>query len=48
VTTPYRLVKDGVVSDEIVHLDANEEEGKVIAQANAEIDEKSGKLKGPA
>ena len=47
VTTPYRLVKDGIVSDDIVHLDANEEEGKVIAQANAEIDDKSGKLKGP-
>ncbi len=47
VTTPYRVVKDGVVSDEIVHLDANEEEGKVIAQANAEIDEKTSKLKGP-
>ena len=47
VTTPYRLVKDGIVSNDIVHLDANEEEGKVIAQANAEMDEKSGKLKGP-
>ncbi len=35
------------MSNEIVHLDANEEEGKVIAQANADIDEKSGKLKGP-
>ncbi len=47
VTTPYRLVNNGVVSDEIVHLDANEEEGKVIAQANAEIDLKTSKLKGP-
>ena len=47
VTTPYRVVKDGVVTDEIVHLDATQEEDKVIAQANAEIDEKSGKLKGP-
>src|SRR5436190_1571397 len=47
VTTPYRVVKDGVVTNEIVHLDATQEEDKVIAQANAEIDEKSSKLKGP-
>src|SRR5205814_3793186 len=46
VTTPYRIVEDGVVTDKIVHLDANEEEEKVIAQANAEIDQKTGKLKG--
>ena len=26
VTTPYRVVKDGVVTDKIVHLDANQEE----------------------
>ena len=47
VTTPYRIVKDGVVTDEIVHLDANEEDEKVIAQANAEVD-KNGKLVGDA
>ena len=47
VTTPYRVVKDGVVTDKIVHLDATQEEDKVIAQANAEVDPKSGKLKGP-
>ncbi|GAC1317659.1 MAG: DNA-directed RNA polymerase subunit beta [Thermoleophilaceae bacterium] len=47
VTTPYRVVKEGVVTDEIVHLDANQEDEKVIAQANAEIDPKSGKLRGP-
>src|SRR5262245_22628577 len=46
VTTPYLVVKDGVVSKEIVHLDATQEEDKVIAQANAEVDA-SGKLKGP-
>ena len=48
VTTPYRVVEDGVVTDKIVHLDANEEDEKVIAQANAEIDPKTSKLKGPA
>ena len=47
VTTPYRVVKDGVVTDEVVHLDATQEEDHVIAQANAEIDQKTGKLKGP-
>jgi DNA-directed RNA polymerase subunit beta len=47
VTTPYRVVKDGVVTKEIVHLDATQEEDKVIAQANAELDQKTGKLKGP-
>ncbi|TMJ88866.1 MAG: DNA-directed RNA polymerase subunit beta [Alphaproteobacteria bacterium] len=47
VTTPYRVVKEGVVSDDIVHLDATQEEDLVIAQANAEIDEKTSKLKGP-
>ena len=47
VTTPYRVVKDGVVIDQIVALDATQEEDRVIAQANAEMDEKSGKLRGP-
>jgi DNA-directed RNA polymerase subunit beta len=44
VTTPYRVVKDGVVTDEVVHLDATQEEDKVIAQANAEIDPKTRKF----
>src|SRR3989441_7536770 len=47
VTTPYRVVENGVVTNKIVHLDANEEDEKVIAQANAEMDQKTGKLKGP-
>jgi DNA-directed RNA polymerase subunit beta len=47
VTTPYRVVKDGVVSDEIVHLDATQEEEQIIAQANTPIDPKTGRLKGP-
>jgi DNA-directed RNA polymerase subunit beta len=47
VTTPYRVVEEGVVTDKIVHLDATQEEERVIAQANAEVDSKSGKLKGP-
>jgi DNA-directed RNA polymerase subunit beta len=47
VTTPYRVVQDGAVTDELVHLDATQEEERVIAQANTPIDPKSGKLKGP-
>ncbi|MFN8160073.1 MAG: DNA-directed RNA polymerase subunit beta [Solirubrobacterales bacterium] len=47
VTTPYRVVADGRVSDEIVHLDATQEEDKLIAQASAEVDPKTGRLKGP-
>jgi DNA-directed RNA polymerase subunit beta len=46
VTTPYRVVKDGVVTNEIVHLDATQEEEKTIAQANADVDPDTGKLKG--
>src|SRR5687767_2901630 len=46
VETPYRVVKDGTVTDDVVRLDATEEEDKVIAQANTPVDEKTGKLKG--
>ena len=48
VTTPYRLVQDGVVTNKIVHLDANQEEDKVIAQANAQIDPKTKQAPRPA
>jgi len=47
ITTPYRVVEKGVVTDEVVHLDATQEEEQLIAQANAAMDEKTGKLKGP-
>ncbi len=39
--TPYRMVKEGKVSDKIDYLTADQEEAKVIAQANAEIDDKN-------
>ncbi|HUO74807.1 MAG TPA: DNA-directed RNA polymerase subunit beta [Solirubrobacteraceae bacterium] len=45
VTTPYRVVKDGKVTDEIVHLDATQEEEQLIAQANTPVDSQ-GKLTG--
>jgi len=43
LTTPYRKVVDGVVTDEIVYLTADEEEKYVIAQANTELD-KDGRI----
>ncbi len=41
IETPYRVAKDGRVTDKIEYLTADQEEGKVIAQANAELDEKN-------
>src|SRR6201999_4038775 len=45
VTTPYRVVKKGIVTDEIVRVDATQEEERIIAQANTPVDDK-GKLQG--
>src|SRR6058998_1557298 len=45
VTTPYRVIKDGTITEELVHLDATEEQEQLIAQANTEID-KNGKITG--
>jgi DNA-directed RNA polymerase subunit beta len=39
VETPYRMVKNGKVLNEIAWLDANREEGALIAQASARVDE---------
>jgi DNA-directed RNA polymerase subunit beta len=39
VETPYRKVVDGVVTDQIDYLTADEEDRQVIAQANALLDE---------
>jgi DNA-directed RNA polymerase subunit beta len=39
IETPYRKVKNGVVTEEIEHLTADEEYEYVIAQANAPLDE---------
>jgi DNA-directed RNA polymerase subunit beta len=43
IETPYRLVKDEVVTDEIHYLSADEEDKYVVAQASEPIDE-NGKL----
>ena len=40
IETPYRKVVDGVVTDEIHYLTADEEDRHVVAQANSPIDEK--------
>ena len=39
IETPYRVVKDGVVTEEVEYLAADQEDRHVIAQANAPIDE---------
>ncbi len=39
VETPYRVVKNGKVTNDLAWLDANREEDTIIAQANARIDE---------
>jgi DNA-directed RNA polymerase subunit beta len=40
IETPYRKVVQGVVSDDIEYLTADEEDRHVVAQANSPIDEK--------
>lgn len=40
IETPYRKVDNGIVTDEIVYLAADEEDEYIIAQANAPFDEK--------
>ncbi|GAC1510207.1 MAG: DNA-directed RNA polymerase subunit beta [Pseudarthrobacter sp.] len=39
IETPYRLVSEGVVSDEVQYLTADDEAEVLIAQANAPLDE---------
>lgn len=39
IETPYRIVRDGIVTDEIEYMTADVEEQCVIAQASAKLDE---------
>ena len=39
IETPYRIVRDGMVTDEIEYMTADQEENCVIAEANAKLDE---------
>jgi DNA-directed RNA polymerase subunit beta len=41
IETPYRVVKDSVVTNDVVYLDASRESKEAIAQANAPLDEKN-------
>ena len=43
IETPYRKINKGIVTDEVIYLNADEEENYTIAQANSPIDE-SGKF----
>ncbi len=38
IETPYRVVKNGVVTDEIEYLSADDEERMIVAQANEPLD----------
>jgi DNA-directed RNA polymerase subunit beta len=44
IQTPYRVVKGGRVTDEILYLDAAEERQFTIAQASEPVDPKTGKF----
>ena len=44
IETPYRVVKDGTVSNDIEYLSADDEERVVIAQFNAPVDPETGKF----
>lgn len=39
IETPYRIVREGVVTDEIEYMTADQEEKHIIAQANAPLDD---------
>jgi DNA-directed RNA polymerase subunit beta len=44
VQTPYRKVTNGKVTEEIIYLDAAEEAQYTIAQASAQVDDKTGRF----
>ncbi|HYI74361.1 MAG TPA: DNA-directed RNA polymerase subunit beta [Gaiellaceae bacterium] len=44
IQTPYRIVKGGKVTDEIIYLDAAEERQFTIAQASEPVDAKTGRF----
>jgi DNA-directed RNA polymerase subunit beta len=39
VTTPYRVVEGGKLTGEVVRIDANQEEDRIIAQADTPVDD---------
>jgi DNA-directed RNA polymerase subunit beta len=46
IETPYRKVKDGVLTDEVVYLSAIEETGKILCPYNVKLDKKGKILDG--
>ncbi len=44
IQTPYRVVRNGKVTDDIIYLDAAEEAQYTIAQASEAVDDKTGKF----
>jgi DNA-directed RNA polymerase subunit beta len=44
IQTPYRVVKSGKVTDEIIYLDAAQEAQYTIAQASEPVDDKTGRF----
>jgi DNA-directed RNA polymerase subunit beta len=44
IETPYRVVRDGTVTDEIVYLTADREDEYIIAQANTPVDPDTGRI----
>jgi DNA-directed RNA polymerase subunit beta len=44
IETPYRVVREGIVTDEIIYLTADREDEYIIAQANTPVDAPSGKI----
>ncbi|MGB6986597.1 MAG: DNA-directed RNA polymerase subunit beta [Candidatus Aquilonibacter sp.] len=44
IETPYRVVHEGRVTDEIIYLTADREDEYIIAQANTQVDEASGNI----
>ena len=39
IETPFRTVKDKTITGEVVYMDASKEQGEVVAQANAPLDD---------
>jgi len=44
IESPYKVVKGGIITDEIVYLTATQEEGHIIASSSNKIDRENGKF----
>jgi DNA-directed RNA polymerase beta subunit len=41
IEAPYKVVKDGIITDEIIYITATQEEGHVVASSSNKIDEEN-------